>query len=68
MVIEIKLKEYVPIKDNICILSKDQVQVYDIKFHGKPVSIFPLKNSNKEKDKEKSKIKLIFMLASGQII
>ncbi len=65
MVIEIKLKEYVPIKDNICILSKDQVQVYDIKFHGKPVSIFPLKNSNKEKDKEKSKINEILLLANG---
>ncbi len=65
MVIEIKLKEYVPIKDNICILSKDQVQVYDIKFHGKPVSIFPLKNSNKEKDKEKSKINEILLLTNG---
>ena len=59
-VIEIKLKEYVPIKESIWIDSIDQDQVYDIKFHGNPVSKFPLKNSNKEKIKEKNKIKLIF--------
>ena len=54
---EIKLKEYVPIKDSICITSIDQDQVYAIRFHGNPVNKFPLKNSNIEKTKEKSKIK-----------
>jgi len=38
-VIEIKLNAYVPINDNICIDSTDHDQVYDIKFHGKPVKI-----------------------------
>ena len=38
-----KLNEYAPIKDNICITSVDQDQVYEIKFHGKPVNKFPLK-------------------------
>ena len=56
-VIEIKLNEYVPINDNICIDSIDQDQVYEIKFHGNPVNKFPLKNSNIEKTKEKNKIK-----------
>ncbi len=58
-VIEIKLNAYVPINDNICIDSTDHDQVYDIKFHGKPVNKFPLKNSNIEKTKEKNKIKEI---------
>ena len=62
-VIDIKLKEYVPIKDNICIDSKDQDQEYEIRFQGKPVNIFPLKNSNKEKNNEKIKIKEIFFSA-----
>ena len=55
-VIEIKLSEYVPIKDSIWIVSIDHDQVYEIKFHGNPVNKFPLKNSNMEKIKEKSKI------------
>jgi len=42
--------------------------VYDIKFQGKPVNKFPLKNSNIEKTKEKSKIKKIFFSAKGAII
>ena len=54
---EIKLNEYVPINDNICIDSTDQTQVYEIKFHGKPVNKFPLINSNIEKIREKNKIK-----------
>ena len=58
-VIENKLNEYVPIRDNICITSGDHDQVYEIKFHGKPVNKFPLKNSNIEKTKEKNKIKEI---------
>ena len=36
-----------PIKDKICILSIDCDHVYEIKFHGKPVKIVPLINSNK---------------------
>ena len=56
-VIEIKLNEYVPIRDNICTISVDHDQVYATKFHGNPVNRFPLKNSNIEKTKEKSKIK-----------
>jgi len=35
-------------------------QVYAIKFHGNPVRMFPLRNSNKEKVKEKNNIKEIF--------
>ena len=53
-VIEIKLSVQVPIIDNICIDSIDQDQVYEIRFHGKPVNKFPLKNSNTEKIKEYS--------------
>ena len=64
-VIEIKLNAYVPINDNICIDSIDHDQVYDIKFHGKPVNRFPLKNSNTEKTKEKNKIKDIFFSENG---
>ena len=67
-VIEIKLNAYVPINDNICIDSTDHDQVYDIKFHGKPVNKFPLKNSNIEKTKEKNKIKKIFFSAKGPTI
>ena len=62
-VIEIKLSEYEPIKDSICTTSSDHDQVYEIKFHGKPVNKFPLKNSNTEKTKEKSRIKEIFFSA-----
>ena len=64
-VIEIKLNAYVPINDNIWIDSTDHDQVYDIKFHGKPVNKFPLKNSNIEKTKEKNKIKKIFFSAKA---
>ena len=45
--------------------SLDQNQVYDIRFQGKPVKIFPLKNSNIEKTKEKVKIKKILFSAKG---
>ena len=38
--------------------------MYEIKFHGKPVNKFPLKNSNIEKTKEKSKINEIFFSAN----
>ena len=63
-VTEIKLNEYVPINDSICIDSTDQDQVYAIKFHGKPVNMFPLKNSNIEKTKEKNNINEIFFSAN----
>ena len=49
-------------------ISVDQDQVYAIKFHGKPVNKFPLKNSNIEKTKEKSKIKKIFFSENGPTI
>ena len=65
---ENRLNEYVPINDSICIDSVDHDQVYDIKFHGKPVNTFPLKNSSIEKTKEKNKIKKIFFSAKGPII
>ena len=67
-VVEIKLNAYVPINDNICIDSTDHDHVYDIKFHGKPVIKFPLKNSNIEKTKEKSKTKKIFFSTKGPTI
>jgi len=50
----------VPINDTICIDSIDHDQVYEIRFHGKPVNKFPLKNSNIEKIKEKNKTKIYF--------
>ena len=65
--IEIKLNEYTPIKDKICILSIDQDQVYEIRFHGNPVRILPLKNSNPEKIKEKNKINEILLSAKFPI-
>ena len=40
----------------MCIVSRDHDQVYEIKFHGKPVNKFPLKNSNIEKIIENQKI------------
>ena len=64
-VIEIKLSEYAPIKDSICTTSIDQDQVYEIKFHGKPVNKFPLKNSNIENTKEKNKMNEIFFSAKA---
>ena len=64
-VMEIKLSAYDPINDNICIDSTDQDQVYEIKFHGKPVNKFPLKNSNIEKTKEKNKMNEIFFSANA---
>ena len=48
--------------------SIDQDQVYEIRFHGKPVSKFPLKNSNIEKTKEKNKMKKIFFSENGPTI
>ena len=54
-----------PTNDKICIISTDHDQVYEIKFHGNPVSKFPLKNSKIEKTKEKNKIKDIFFSEKG---
>tara|TARA_Y100000746_G_C15094094_1_gene281453 strand:- start:46 stop:282 length:237 start_codon:yes stop_codon:yes gene_type:complete len=42
--------------------------VYEIKFQGKPVKIFPLKNSNAEKVSEKSKMKNMFLSEKGPTI
>ena len=66
--IEIRLNEYAPIKDNTCKTSGDHDQVYEIKFHGKPVNKFPLKNSNIEKIKENSKTNEIFFSAKTPAI
>ena len=67
-VTEIKLSEYVPINFSIWIDSIDDDQVYEIKFHGKPVSKLPLKYSNIEKTNEKNKIKDIFFSEKGPTI
>ena len=64
-VIDIKLNEYAPIRDNICTTSADHDQVYEIKFQGKPVNKFPLKNSNIENTKEKNKTNEIFFSANA---
>ena len=45
-----------PIKDKICIISRLSERLKAIRFHGKPVKIFPLKNSvrpNKRENKNK---------------
>ena len=60
-VIEIKLNEYAPIRDNACTISTDHDQVYEIKFHGKPPNILPRINSKIENTSEKNKTKLIFL-------
>ena len=67
-VIVIKLNEYDPIKDSICKISDDHDQVYEIKFHGKPVIKLPLANSDIENGKEKNKINEIFFSAKGPTI
>ena len=61
IVIEIKLKEYVPIKDRICIELIEETQLKEIKFHGKPVKTLPLINSIIEKINEKISIDVIFL-------
>ena len=45
IVIKIKLKEKIPIKERICKLSIDQEKLYDHKFHGNPVKIKLLRKS-----------------------
>ena len=59
------LNAYVPIKDINCIISRLLEKLYAIKFQGKPVSKFPLKNSNIENIKEKIKINESFFSAKG---
>ena len=49
-------------------VSIDQDQVYEIKFHGNPVKILPRKNSKIENTKEKSKINEIFFSVNLPII
>ena len=61
--IEIRLNEYAPINDSTCKTSGNHDQVYEIKFHGKPVNKFPLKNSKIEKTIENNKIKKIFFFS-----
>ena len=46
----------------------DQDQVYEIRFQGKPVNIFPLTNSKKEKTAEKNRINEIFLLTKKLVI
>ena len=48
--------------DKLCKTSVDHDQVYEIRFQGKPVNIFPLMNSKKEKTTEKKRTKEIFLL------
>ena len=67
-VIEIRLNEYVPINDKICIDGIDHDHVYAIRFQGNPVNIIPLKNSNIEKTKEKKIIKWNFLSQKGPVI
>ena len=67
-VTDIKLNEYVPIKDSACIVSADQDHVYEIKFQGNPLNIFPLKNSDNEKISEKNITKKIFFSTKGPAI
>ena len=57
-----------PTNDNICMDSIDHDQVYEIRFHGKPVNKFPLKNSDVENTKEKNKINDILFSEKGPII
>ena len=57
-----------PTNDNICMDSMDHDQVYEIRFHGKPVNKFPLKNSDVENTKEKNKINDILFSEKGPII
>ena len=57
-----------PSNESICINSIDHDHEYEIRFHGKPVRIFPLQNSNTENISEKNKRKEIFFSAYGPTI
>ena len=67
-VIENKLNVYVPNNDNICKVSMDHDQVYETKFHGKPVNKFPLKNSKIANTTENSKTKKTLFSEKGPTI
>ena len=57
-----KFKEYVPTYDKICINSLISTKLKEIKFQGKPPSIWPLKYSMNENIKANKKILTIFFL------
>ena len=57
-----KFKEYVPTYDKICINSLISTKLKEIKFQGKPPSIWPLKYSMSENIKANKKILTIFFL------
>ena len=57
-----KLNEYVPTYDKICINSLISTKLKEIKFQGKPPSIWPLKYSMSENIKANKKILTIFFL------
>ena len=58
------LKLYVPIKDNICNISRFSEKLNAIRFQGKPVSIFPLRNSAKpSKSENKNKLLTGFFIS-----
>ena len=46
-----------PIKESICSIGKNSENENDIRFHGKPDKIFPLKNSEIENVTEKIRIR-----------
>ena len=50
--IHIILKPYVPTKESICNISRLSEKLNAIKFQGKPVKMFPLKNSVNPNNKE----------------
>ena len=60
IVTTIKLKEYVPTYDKICINWFISTKLKEIKFQGKPPSILPLKYSMSENIKANKKILSIF--------
>ena len=49
-----------PIKDNTCKKLVEEDQLKEIKFHGNPLKILPLKNSIIEKTNEKINTVVIF--------
>ena len=59
---QIKLKEYVPIIDNICIKYLLSEKLNAIKFHGNPVKINPLINSIDPNKAENNKNETIIFL------
>ena len=60
IVTTIKLKEYVPTYDKICINWIISTKLKEIKFQGKPPSIWPLKYSVSENIKANKRMLSIF--------